>query len=356
MATGALPRPTEVARVLRRVTATARRAGMFPPGTTVLVAVSGGPDSICLLHALARLRRLFGLELACFHFDHRLRPGSERDAAYVRRQAELLGVPFHLRVATTKPRRGESVEAWARASRYEALETVRGEVGADRAAVAHTADDQAETVLLWLCRGGGIDALSGMRPVNGSLVRPLLDVGREQTHDFCRALGLRPRRDPTNDDARFLRAALRGRVIPELERRLGRNVRDAFVRSAGLLRQDADLLDAMAGEAMDGLVRTPAPGERLVHASGVTELPRPLASRIVRRAIWSLEAEPDAAAIDAVLDLAAGRVGRSIALPDGLRAARASEYVRVFRPSPGARARGDRPNDGEALRGDRSGP
>ncbi len=354
MGAGALPRPPEVARVLRRVTAAARRESMFPQGSTVLVAVSGGPDSICLLHSLARLRRLFGIQLACFHFDHGLRLGSERDAAYVRGQSRRVGVPFHMRAATSQPRRGESVEAWARAARYEALEAVRHEVGATLAAVGHTADDQAETVLLWLCRGGGIDALSGMRPVSGTLVRPLLGVGREQTHAFCRALGLRPRRDPTNDDARFARAALRSRVIPELERRLGRNVRDAIVRAAGLLRDDAVVLAMMAEGAMDGLVSTPTPDEIRIQAPGLVELPRPLASRIVRRALWGLGLEPHSAAIGAVLDLAAGRRGRSVALPGGLRATRASEYVRVFRPSPGARARGDRPNGGEALRGDRS--
>jgi tRNA(Ile)-lysidine synthase len=232
------------------------------------------------------------------------------------------------------------------------MEAVRREVGATMAAVGHTADDQAETVLLWLCRGGGIDALSGMRPVNGSIVRPLLDVSRDQTQACCRALGLRPRRDPANEDARFLRAALRGRVIPELERRLGRNVRDAIVRAADLLRDDADLLAAMAERATDGLVRTPAPGEVRILARGLNELPGPLASRIVRRALWGMGAQPDSAATGAVVDLAAGRRGRSVGLAGGLRAARTSEYVRVFRASPGARSSGDRPTDGEALHGD----
>src|SRR5206468_10515846 len=90
----ALPRPPSVARVLHQVTATARRHGMFDPPGTVVVAVSGGPDSLCLLHSLVRLRRMFRVEPVCFHFDHRLREGSEKDAAYVHRQATRLGVPF----------------------------------------------------------------------------------------------------------------------------------------------------------------------------------------------------------------------------------------------------------------------
>src|SRR5262249_30712476 len=115
-------RPPEVTRVLHRVTATMRAGDMAPRGETVLASVSGGADSLCLLHALTRLRRLLGIEVACFHFDHGLRPGSERDAAFVRSQAAGLGVPFLTEQAAGRPRRGQSVEAWARTVRYDALD------------------------------------------------------------------------------------------------------------------------------------------------------------------------------------------------------------------------------------------
>src|SRR5207245_3138756 len=220
----ALPRPPAVARVLRRVTATVRRSRMFEPGSRVVVACSGGPDSLCLLHAMVRLRRLFRLELACFYFDHALREGSTRDAAYVRGQARRLGIPVFERRASSRPARGESVEAWARTVRYAALKEVLEELGGGVAAVAHTADDQAETVLLALLRGGGLEALAGMPPVARPIIRPLLDVTREETVAFCRALGLRPRRDPMNEDPRFMRVSLRTRVIPDIERGLGRGV------------------------------------------------------------------------------------------------------------------------------------
>jgi len=121
MPVAALRRPPAVARVLQRVTATARRHQMFVTGSRVLVGVSGGPDSLCLLHSLLRLRRLLRIEPCCFHFDHGLRDGSERDAAYVRAQARKLGVEFLLRRAGDKPPRGASVEAWAREQRYGAM-------------------------------------------------------------------------------------------------------------------------------------------------------------------------------------------------------------------------------------------
>ena len=118
-------RPAAVARVLERVTATAREHDMFVPGLTVLVSVSGGPDSTCLLHSLTMLRRLFRIRVEVFHLDHRLRPDSADDARYVRRQAARLRVPVHVRQADGRPRPGQSVEHWAREARLTGISPVR---------------------------------------------------------------------------------------------------------------------------------------------------------------------------------------------------------------------------------------
>jgi len=331
-----LPRPPEVTRVLHRITATARKHALFEPGTRVIVACSGGPDSLCLLHALARLQRLFKVELACFHFDHRLRTASGTDAAFVRRHAERLAVPFFLRQASSRPRRGESVEAWARTVRYAALLELVDEVGGV-AATGHTADDQAETVLLALLRGGGLDALSGMKPSLRPIVRPLIETTREETEAFCRALGLRPRRDPMNDDPAFLRVAVRKRVMPQLERAVGRRVRPTLVRSAELLRADAELLDALAEEATPSVIVNRG-GDLLLRSEPLVALPAALATRLIRRAILGMGVVPEASHVGAILDLAGGRSGRRIALPGRLRVRTDGEYVRLSRPSPGSRA------------------
>jgi tRNA(Ile)-lysidine synthase len=308
---------------------------MFQPPGRVVVAVSGGPDSMCLLHSLVRLQRLFRIQVVGFHFDHRLREGSG-DPAYVQRQCSKLEVPFVLRQAHSRPRRGESVEAWARTARYEALSDVVEELGGGVAAVAHTADDQAETVLLALFKGGGLEALSGMRAVGRPIVRPLLDVTREETTAFCRALRLRPRQDPMNRDPRYPRVALRARVIPLIEQRLGRGVRQSLVRTAALLAADAEFLDALAEEATDPVVERTDEG-RLLRAAPLRGLPRPIAARIVRREMLALGCLPERAAIEAVLDLATGRPGRRADLPGGLSARREREYVRLSRPSPGSK-------------------
>jgi tRNA(Ile)-lysidine synthase len=328
----ALRRPPPVGRVIERVTATARRYRMFDPGSRVLVAVSGGPDSLCLLHALVRLRRLLNIDPVCFHFDHALRKGSEADAAYARRQAKQLAVPFFLRRATSAPERGESIEAWARTVRYEALTNLLEELGGGVAALGHTADDQAETVLLALLRGGGLHAIGGMKPVTGSLVRPLLETTREETEAFCRSLHLRPRRDPMNEDPAFMRVGIRTRVIPQLERALGRNLRSTLVRTAVLLRQDAEFLDQLAQAAHSEVVveRTAA---TLLRPDRLGTLATPIAGRIVRRVLLDLGAAPETGHIEAVIGLAGARPGSSLTLPGGLLARREREYVRLSRPS-----------------------
>ena len=153
---------------------------MFLPGQSVLVAVSGGPDSVCMLESLVRLRRLFRVKLEVFHFDHRLREDSAGDAVYVARLSARHSLPLHLRAATSSPRKGESVEAWAREQRHFAIAEVTRETGIDRTAIGHTLDDQAETVLMGLVTGSGIQGMSGIAHVTGTWVNPLLDVTREE--------------------------------------------------------------------------------------------------------------------------------------------------------------------------------
>ncbi|HEX6262025.1 MAG TPA: tRNA lysidine(34) synthetase TilS [Actinomycetota bacterium] len=334
-------RPPAVARVLERATRTIRRHEMLPPGRAVLVACSGGPDSICLLHALHRLRRLFRIRLEVFHFDHRLRRTSSEHAAYVRGQARRLGLPFHLRAADGGPARGESPEAWARLARYAALTEVATERGIERAAVAHTRDDQAETVLLGLVRGGGLEAVAGMDPVATvpplalTVVRPLLEVTRDEIVAFCRSLRLRPREDPTNRDPRFLRNRVRHRVLPHLERELGRNLRATLARVAANVREDAAYLDQVASAAAREVVEVDE-GEVRMRVARLRALVPAVGSRVARDALrvaaamaGSWTADVEAAHVEAILDLARGRPGRRIDLPGALMGWRDREYVRL---------------------------
>jgi tRNA(Ile)-lysidine synthase len=336
-------RPPAVARVLERVTKTVREHDMFSAGDLVLVSVSGGPDSVCLLYSLWHLRRLFKIRLAVFHFDHGLREGSADDAAYVRRLSARLRVPFHMRVAQDRPRKGQSVEAWARLRRLAAMNDVRKELGGVMAE-GHTLDDQAETVLLNIVRGTGLEGIVGIDPGSGAhsrWVQPLIRVERNEVEAFCGALHLRPRHDPMNEDRRFLRAAIRHDVLPALERATGRGVKGAIVRTSENLRSDRDELAFQAIRVYERIVRGERGRDVRFLVSELRDLPTAVASRVIRFAVYNAMSSDWAApwskeAIEAVLDLAAGRPGRRRDLPNGMKAWRDKQYVHIARPSPEA--------------------
>jgi tRNA(Ile)-lysidine synthase len=292
---------------------------------------------VCLLHTLHELRRLFRIRLEVFHFDHRLREDSAADAAYVRRLAERLTLPVHVRAAEGSPPKGGSVEAWATGQRGNAADEVRREIGAEHTAEGHTLEDQAETVLLNLVRGTGIEGLCGIEP-GGPLVRsiqPLLEVTRGDVEAFCRALHVRPRRDPMNEDRRYLRAAIRHDVLPMLERATGRGVTAPIARTADTIRRDRDELWHETFRLHEELVDD-RDDEVRFDAAGVAALPEPVAARLVRFAAYqvlSIDAPAPwtKAGIDAVLDLSRGRPGRGRDLPDGRVARRDRTHVVITR-------------------------
>jgi tRNA(Ile)-lysidine synthase len=322
--------------VLERVTRTIREHDMLGAGDRVVVCVSGGPDSVCLLESLVRLRRLFRVRLEVFHFDHGLREGSARDAAYVRRLAERHRLPFHLRAASDRPPKGSSVEMWARYRRLLAAIDVMDVARGHRIALGHTRNDQAETVLMSLMTGS-IAGLGGIPPTNGPLIHPLLDVSRAEVEALCRSLHLRPRRDPTNDDVRFLRNAIRHRGLPALERASGREVTGPIARVADLVRADQQRLWDEAIEAGGSVIEVTADGAR-ISVDGLAALPPALLWRVGRRLFQAIDAGWTDSDVEAVLDLARGRPGRRRDLSNGLLARRERVYVSLSsRPSPESR-------------------
>jgi tRNA(Ile)-lysidine synthase len=343
-------RPAAVAKVLERIQATARQHELFLPSQVVLVAVSGGPDSVCLVESLARLRRTLKIRLAVGHVDHGLRAGSADDAAYVRGVATRLRLPFHVReLGLGAPPAGRSGEEWARQHRYRALAEIMREIGAERVATAHTRDDNAETVLLRLLTGSGTTGAGGIRQREGPYVRPLLSVGRDEVEAFCRSLHLRPRLDPTNADPAYaLRNALRLEGIPALERALGRNVREPLARSAALLvADDLELTrqmyagwDEIYDETPDGIV---------LDAARLLEVPRVVAARLVAQAIFRLGRSVTRSDIDGVIDLAAGRPGRRRNLTHAVAARRERVYVRLSLASSPAGASDRPPQEGSTA-------
>jgi tRNA(Ile)-lysidine synthase len=325
-------RPPAVARVLERVTKTAREHQMFAPGELVLVSCSGGPDSTCLLYAMWHLRRLFRIRLAVFHFDHRLRPDSAKDAAYVRALAARLKLPFHLVVAEDAPEKGESVEAWGFLARSKARTSVAEEIGAAKVARAMTLDDRAEWVLVCLLSGAGPLGMAAQSPHRDADVQPLFDVRREEVMAFCRSLHLRPRWDPTNEDVSKLRAAIRHKVLPVMEEVRRGGASKAITRTADQLRMIEPLIrreaaaSAIRAERWDGGFRFEAVPGHAPPSGFVDRMSLASEFRLMGHRITEAD-------VEAVIDLAGGRPGRRRDLSGGLKAIREKGYVRVSRAS-----------------------
>ena len=237
------PAVAQVRRAVRRALAD------LPPGACLVVACSGGADSLALAAATAVEARRSGWRTGAVVVDHGLQPGSAEVACGAAATALDTGLDS-VDVITVKVGTAGGPEAAARAARYAALE----EVAAERDAtvlLGHTRDDQAETVLLGLARGSGTRSLAGMAAVVGRLRRPLLDVPRETTRAACAAEGLPFWDDPHNDDLRFARVRVRHSALPALEEALGPGVREALARTAAAARLDSDLLEALTDPLVD---------------------------------------------------------------------------------------------------------
>jgi tRNA(Ile)-lysidine synthase len=338
----------------RQVHDTIRRHGMFRPGDRVIVAVSGGPDSVALLDLLAALAPTLRLELHVAHLDHGWRGrAAAADAGFVRRLALRLGLPVtvgHVPPATWKRRAGRqsSREARARDLRYAFLVETARAVGARRIALGHTRDDQAETLLLNLLRGSGGRGLGGIRPVRDDLfVRPLIETRRRDLLAWLKRRRLRYRVDATNRDLALTRNRVRRSLIPLLERRFNPRVVDLLARTAGLLRDDEAVLEAIAGEALDKAAGRRQRGRIDLRAAAIRPLPAALQRRVLRRAVAEVRGDLrriTARQIEACRDLLEHRPGRGrplsggVDLPGGVtvRAAPGTLTVSAVRPAAAA--------------------
>ena len=249
------------------------------PGATVMVACSGGADSLALLAATVFESRARNLRVVAVTVDHGLQAGSADHAAAVVAQMSELGADQAVcaRVKVDAP--GLGPEAAARRARYEVLETMLDHFGVEICLLGHTQDDQAETVLLGLARGSGTRSLAGMRRSFDHFARPFLDLTRKQTEAACEAQGINWWEDPHNDDPAFARVRVRKAVMPALEHELGPGVAAALARTADQLRADADFLDDMAAEALSAIS-----SEAGLPVSELTQLAPAIRTRVLRMA------------------------------------------------------------------------
>lgn len=277
------PAVAEVRRAVRQALAA------LSEGTTVLVALSGGADSLALAAATAFEAPKRGIRAVAVTVDHGLQPGSADAAAAASAQAERLGLDA--RVVRVEVGGTGGPEAAAREARYRALADAAAQTGAIAVLVGHTLDDQAETVLLGLARGSGGASLQGMSPdaelVPGiRLLRPLLEVRRKSTRGACAAEDLTPWDDPHNADPAYARVRVRERVLPVLEAELGPGIADALARTAAQLREDAEAFDDMIDETIEDIVEHAEAGIS-VSVAALAANPAALRNRIIRHVVAS---------------------------------------------------------------------
>jgi tRNA(Ile)-lysidine synthase len=287
----------------REAAAFAARHGLIPDSARVLVALSGGPDSCALLLALCEAADagLLARPVGAAHFHHGLRGAdADADAAFSAALAARLGLPCIIGLGAAHPERGQSPNDAARRARYAFLAEAAGDLGADAIATAHTADDQAETVLLRVLRGTGTEGLAGMparRDLGGGLtvVRPLLGQTRAAVEAYCAANGVIPRRDPSNEKDRYARSRLRKR-LPELAVAFNPRLTDSLMRLADNAATDADLLRTLADGLWRDAVAMTAPGLVRLHTAPLVAAHPALRRRVLLRALRATTPAPEEAA------------------------------------------------------------
>lgn len=375
--------------LVARVAETIERHALCAPGDRVVVGVSGGADSLALLHALLALRERLVIALHVATLDHGLRGAAgAADAEFVRRTALGWGLPVTVgradvgQIACTHRL---SVEEAARQVRYTFLLRVARQVGAARIAVGHQRDDQAETVLMHLVRGSGLSGLRGMLPATLLsdyhlleeaaiacdpplddppaapdawlvLIRPLLDLSRQEIDEYAAAYGLVPRLDATNEDTTYLRNRLRHEVLPLLET-LNPNVREVLARTADVLRADADLVRAAGEAALAWVLRDEAADAIVLDRTAWNSLPLSSKRQIIRAAVWRLRPalrDVTFEHVERTLGVAdSGQSGARATLPGSLALRVGYDALIIGGAGAGAVEVGD---DAPALAGERAGP
>jgi tRNA(Ile)-lysidine synthase len=332
-----------------RIKKTIEKHDMLASDDCVLVAVSGGPDSVALLHLLCELRKELGLRLEVAHLQHGIRGAeAEEDARFVAELAEKLGLPLHLKTIDLPRIRSAAgkgnLEELARVERYRFFAAVARERKLGKIATAHMQDDQAETVLMWLLRGSGLKGLGGMPPTHqldganiesGSrliVIRPLLEVSRVEIEEYLNERHLTFRLDRSNQDLSFLRNWIRLKLIPQLKEKMDRNLPARLAHQAELMREEEAFLQGLAHVELDR-IRTPEGIDR----GALLEYNKALQRRIVR--LW-IEATRghlrglDFQHVEALLDLITnGPPQGRLSIPGGWQLVKEYETLRLDKQS-----------------------
>ncbi|HZC67614.1 MAG TPA: tRNA lysidine(34) synthetase TilS [Nitrospirales bacterium] len=325
--------------VFQQVVSAIRRKKLLRHDDRVLVAVSGGSDSVCLVMVLHEMRQrgvLPGLDLHVAHVNYGLRgEESEKDETYVRDLGKTLSLPVHVERVHLVPRPGQTLQSQARDTRYAFFARVRREYGLTAVATGHTADDQAETVLLWLLRGSGTSGLAGIPAQrDDGIIRPLLGVTQEQVLDYLASRGIAYRTDASNATRVYRRNRIRHEIVPLL-RTFNPQIVQGLARAAEIFAAEAALLDDLERERWKAVVKDVAPGCVVLQGERLVLEPLGLQRRLIRRALSVVRGSAAGLTFRHVEDVLARVVGAvhcgKLDLPSGIVVERDGALITVGR-------------------------
>ena len=312
--------------IFEKVIKTIKEHDLIEQDDKVIVALSGGPDSVCLLHILNRLKEDLNLEIYAAHLNHQIRGlEAQKDAYYVAQLCESMGITYFIRsidVPEYCKRKGFSIEEGARKLRYEMFEEIKDKTKSNKVAIGQNLNDQAETVMMRIMRGTGLKGLKGIDYIrNGDIIRPILDISRSEIEEYCDKYDLKPRIDKTNLESIYTRNKIRLELLPYMKDNFNENVIESIVRMSSSLKNDNDYIETNANEIFiditninDKVVEIDIDKYKKLHIA--------MKSRIVRKAIESIYGSTkniEQKHIDDVFELESDdKIDKQINLPNGI--------------------------------------
>ena len=321
--------------MVEKVLDTINKHKLIINGEGIVVGTSGGPDSVCLLHVLYTLRERLHIKLYAVHINHMLRgKESEDDEKYVKELCEKLEIPayfFSIDVKALALKKGISLEEAGREARYRTFEKLAEDVGASKIAVAHNKNDQAETVLLNIIRGSGLDGIKGMEYTRGKIIRPLLDVRREDIENYCRQHSLNPRTDSTNLLSIYTRNKIRLELIPSIDKMFDIDIQDNLARMTVLLKDDLEYIEENVTHLYKECLIEEKKGSATINIGIFQRNHIAIRRRIVRSIIRNLTGSLkgiESVHVEKVLQLCeSGRTGAEVHLPYKLKALKSYNHL-----------------------------
>ncbi|MDR0879562.1 MAG: tRNA lysidine(34) synthetase TilS [Clostridioides sp.] len=319
--------------ILNKVRETIKDHDLIQKGDKIVLGISGGPDSVCLLHLLCRLKEEFDIDIYAAHLNHQIRGlDASLDALYVSKLCKEMGVAFFVKsidIPAYCKEAGLSVEDGARKKRYEMFYELKEEIGADKIAIAHNMNDQAETILMRMMRGTGIQGLRGIEYERDDvLIRPLLDIPKSEVLEYCSKNSLEPRIDKTNLETVYTRNKIRLKLIPYMSDNFNSNVVESIVRMGNNIRVDSDFIERETMKAYSEILSNrPQDKSRIeIDLEIYSKLDGAIKSRIVRHAIKDVLGDTnfmDQVHIEQVMSLEPdSKLEKMIVLPRGMFAYR----------------------------------